>query len=232
MEVLPRAIQRRYADRLRLGSPVEAIERSGGEWNVRAGGESYSASRVVLAAGARPAARLLDAIAPGAAAALRRIEYPAVATVLSLYRRADVTHPLDGFGVLIPEVERRNVLGVIFSSTLFPNRAPDGTVALTTFVGGARQPELALQTPEAIASMVHAEHRSLLGVAADPIEVEVNTWPEAIPQANLGHGDILADVEAAERELSGLQVLGNFRGGVSVGDCVKSAWERSGRSDA
>jgi oxygen-dependent protoporphyrinogen oxidase len=229
MAMLPSRVAERWSDRVLTGHAVTALERTHDGWRVFAGGEIFEAARVVVATAARGAARLLEPLDRELARALGAIEYPPVATMLSLYRRDDVAHPLDGFGCLIPEVERRRVLGVIFSSTLFPNRAPDGAVAITTFIGGARQPEVARLGDDELVGVVLEEHRALLGVTGVPISTSLSRWEHAIPQYNVGYGRTLAALEEGERRSPGLFLLGNYRGGVSVGDCVKSASELASR---
>ncbi|HET9042078.1 MAG TPA: protoporphyrinogen oxidase, partial [Burkholderiales bacterium] len=127
-----------------------------------------------------------------------------------------------GFGFLSPRKEGRAILGTLFSSSMFDGRVPDDTVLLTTFVGGARDPALAQSTPDEIATAVERELAALLGAAA-PLWREVVQWPRAIPQYTLGHLGRIAALERAEAAVPGLFFRANYRGGVSVGDCVKSA---------
>ncbi|MEO5929131.1 MAG: protoporphyrinogen oxidase, partial [Candidatus Kapaibacterium sp.] len=222
MGELPGRIQERWGECIRTGVDVERIDRIGGSWHVVARGERFVAPNLVIATDAGTAAGLIAEQEAAAATALRSIEYPALAVASVLYDRAMVAHPLDGFGLLVPEVERRCILGAIFSSTLFPNRAPEGTVLLTAFIGGAREPGLALRSAEEIAYDVHAELRRTLGICARPKSFDLRVWNRAIPQYNLGHGAIIEAIELAEERLPGMHLLGNYRGGVSVGDCVKS----------
>jgi protoporphyrinogen/coproporphyrinogen III oxidase len=229
MAMLPGRVAERYADRVITGRAVTSIERVLDRWRVSIGDDALEAERVIIATPASAAADLIEGIDGGAAAALRGIVYPPVATITSVYRRDAVEHPLDGFGCLIPEVERRRVLGVIFSSTLFPNRAPDGRVVLTTFIGGARQPEIAGLGESELVTLVNQEHRVLLGVTTDAESYGLTRWQHAIPQYNVGHGRVLDAIAGAERRAVGVHLLGNYRGGVSVGDCVKSAWELASR---
>jgi oxygen-dependent protoporphyrinogen oxidase len=181
------------------------------EWRARA---------VVLATPADRAASLLREHAPDASAALESITYAPVATVASAYPAASIAHPLDGFGCLVPRKERRRILGVLFSSTMFANRAPAGTALLTTFVGGQRDPELAGLAEEDIAALAHAEHGVLLGARSAPLFQAVTRWPRAIPQYTLGHLARVARAEAASRVLPGLYFCASWKGGVSVGDCI------------
>ncbi|MDP2707910.1 MAG: protoporphyrinogen oxidase, partial [Burkholderiales bacterium] len=169
------------------------------------------------------AATLVAPFAAAAAAALAAVSYPPVAVAFSVYRRSAIAHALDGFGMLIPECEHRQILGTIFSSTLFENRAPGGLVLLTSFVGGTRQPGLAQRDEPAIAGLVQSELAALLGISANPEFVRVKRWPRAIPQYTLGHAGRIGQVAAAERNFPGLFFCANYRGGISIGDCIKSA---------
>jgi oxygen-dependent protoporphyrinogen oxidase len=226
MQTLPDALARELRG-LETGVRVVRLARvEDGAFEVEGerGGEcrGVRARAVVLAVPADAAAGLVRQLAPAAAQALDAIPYSPVAVVASAYRRADVQHPLDGFGFLAPRKEGRPILGTLFSSSMFDGRAPADTVLLTTFVGGSRHPELARASADAIAQQVGRELAALLG-AATPQWREVVQWPRAIPQYTLGHLERIAAVERAEADVSGLFFRSNYRGGVSVGDCIKSA---------
>jgi oxygen-dependent protoporphyrinogen oxidase len=180
------------------------------------------ARAVVIATPAYSAAEIVQAMAPMAAEALREILHPPVTVVASAYRRREILHPLDGFGFLAPAKERPAVLGTLFSSTMFENRAPSEVAVLTTFVGGRRNPELAAAGDSEIRGAVQEELARLLGAGADPMWSEITRWPRAIPQYTMGHLQRIASVEAAERAIPGLYFCANYRGGVSIGDCVKA----------
>lgn len=178
---------------------------------------------VVVSTPARSAAELLRPFSRDLAAGLQDISYPPVAEVFLGFRKEQVNRPLDGFGFLIPSKEKRSILGTIWSSTIFPGRAPDGHVALTTFVGGSRQPELALLDEAKLSDLVVAELANIIGVSGMPVKSTIVKWQKAIPQYNLGHLEIMRRVDSLEREIPGLFVCSNFRGGIAVGDCVMNA---------
>jgi len=182
----------------------------------------WRARTVLLATPADRTAALVREHASDAAAALDSIAYAPVATVASAYAAASIVHPLDGFGCLVPRKEQRRVLGVLFSSSMFEGRAPAGTALLTTFVGGQRQPELPGLPDDDIAALAHAEHGVLLGARSAPLFQAVTRWPRAIPQYTLGHLARVARAEAATRVLPGLFLCASWKGGVSVGDCIKN----------
>ena len=178
---------------------------------------------VLLSTPAYVAADLVAALDPGASEALRAIRYPPVAVCACVYPREAVQHPLDGFGFLVPTRERRRILGTIFSSTLFPGRAPEGRVLLTTFVGGARRPETGAQSDAEIAAIVQEELAEILGAAPRAERVHITRWQRATPQYEIGHGERIGRLEAAEGRMPGLFFCANYRGGVAMGDCIKSA---------
>jgi oxygen-dependent protoporphyrinogen oxidase len=231
MQTLTDGVAGRIND-LRLATRAVAISRSNQSgWQVQIEGpgvgmrgpETLDARAVIVATPAAAAARLIRPHAEYAASALEEIPYPPVASVASVYERADVAHALDGFGFLVPKKEQRRILGTIFSSTLFENRAHSRQVLLTTFVGGMRQPELAQLDEAAILSMVQDELVSLLGVRAPALRTWINRWPRAIPQYTLEHLARMASIERAELALPGLFLQANYRGGISVADCIKSS---------
>ncbi len=231
LEVFPKAIAERLGNSVKLDSAVDRII------PVRAGRfpvytVSYKhdniqftteANAVVLATPAYGAAAIVRPIDPAMAATLESIYYPPVVEVFLGFRQEDIKRPLDGFGFLVPEVERRKTLGTIWSSALFPNRAPAGTTALTTFVGGARQPELTTSSDEQIMDIVLSELRSIMEIDGSPVYSKIIRWERAIPQYNLGYYKILKAIEQFEQNFQGTFVCSNYRGGIAVGDCVMSA---------
>ncbi|MGB0128308.1 MAG: protoporphyrinogen oxidase [Rhodocyclaceae bacterium] len=227
MQTLPDALAAKM-ERLDLSTRAQRLSRSEtGGWQVDAVGPQgpvvYRSPSVVIATPADAAARLIEPLAANAAAALDAMIYPPVASVACAYNRGDVAHAMDGFGFLVPQVEDRRVLGSIFSSTLFYGRARADKALLTTFVGGLRQPHLALQDEDLIAATVREELASLLGISAPPLWIRVTRWERAIPQYTQGHERRMGVLERAEQSLPGVYFCANYRGGISVGDCIKSA---------
>lgn len=184
---------------------------------------SVQSDAVILAAPAAAAAEIIRPIDPEMARALNAIEYPPVAEVFTGFRRDQIRHRLDGFGFLVPERERRNVLGTIWSSSLFPDRAPAGHVALASFVGGARQPELVQLGDRDLRERVLGDLRDLLGLSGEPVYERITRWTRAIPQYTLGYEGVLGAIDRFEQNFQGAFICANYRGGISVGDCVMSA---------
>jgi oxygen-dependent protoporphyrinogen oxidase len=124
--------------------------------------------------------------------------------------------------MLIPKIEGFKILGTIFSSALFPNRAPAGHVLLTSYVGGERYPELASLPPEQLVGLVCEDLRVLLGVKGPPVFQHCALYPKAIPQYNVGYGKFKDLLDEIESKVHGLFFAGSFRGGISLGDSIVS----------
>ena len=150
------------------------------------------------------------------------IRYPPVTSVVLGFRREDVTHPCQGYGMLIPKIEGFKILGTIFSSSLFPNRAPAGHVTLTSYLGGERQPELASRPADELVATTCDDLRVLLGVKGRPTFQHTMLYPRAIPQYNLGYGRYRELMNAIENQAAGLFLAGHYREGVSLGDSIVS----------
>lgn len=185
---------------------------------------------IVLAAPAGALAQLtVGNLGERPLAGLEAIPHPPVSSLFLGYRREQVKHALDGFGGLVPAIERREVLGILFSSTLYPGRAPEGHVALTVFVGGLRQPESARLEPDALLARITPDLRDLVGAEGAPVFVRRTFWPRAIPQYIPGYGRWLDQMTELENRHAGLFIGGNARDGISVPDCIKSGNRLAGR---
>ena len=143
------------------------------------------------------------------------------------FKREDVAHPLDGFGVLVPKVENFDILGALFSSSLFPGRAPDGHVSLTVFIGGTRQPENGRKPVNELIEMALGDLRVILGVDGTPAFAHHTFWPQAIPQYKVGYAKYKNAIEKLEQTYPGLHFTGNYRNGISVADTIVNALEIS-----
>ena len=226
LEEIPRAIAHTLGDAVRLGCEVLAISRVDDSWIIEyeTGGvrcqETFSA--VICTLPADVLGRIPFSGVPEAheLEQFRSLEHPPVVSVFTGYRREDVAHPLDGFGLLVPEVEHRQILGTLFSSTLFPGRAPDGHVALTTFVGGMRQPALPKLSDKEIVELVQVELRSLLGIRGDIVYLSLRRWSRAIPQYNLGFEKLISACQSVEAASPTLFIGGNCRDGISLANCI------------
>jgi len=152
------------------------------------------------------------------------VEYPPLTVVHLGYKKEQVAHPLDGFGMLVPEAEKLNILGCLFNSSLFENRAPDENHhLLTCFIGGSRNPAYALEDDEKVLSRVREDINMLLGVKSEPVMHHITRWNRAIPQYTTKYKAVYSHLEAMEQNNTGLHYLGNYRNGISVPDCIRNA---------
>jgi oxygen-dependent protoporphyrinogen oxidase len=214
-----------------LGRRATDIERAGAGWRVSlASGERLSADAVILATETHVTGRLLRYVDPGAAALLADIPHASSAIVTLAYRRADVPHALDGFGFVVPRVERRALLACTFSSVKYPGRAPAGMALLRGFLGGALDAGVLERSDEDLATTARAELREALGISAAPVLVRVRRWPRAMPQYRVGHLDRVAAVERALEKLPGLALAGSGYRGVGIADCVRSGEAAAART--
>lgn len=237
LATLPERLAQRLHGRLHLGVRVESLAPlAGGGYRLglHEGGHpsSLRADAVVVALPAYAAARVLAPLSTPAGAALAGISHPPLAVVALGLRQGDIGHALDGLGVLTPSREQRSVLGMLFSSTLFAGRAPEGHALLTAYVGGARQPGLARLPRDELIRLVLAEARDLLGARGAPMFTSVRYWPQALPQPDLGHASRLQTLRAAENEFPGLFFTGNYVAGVSTAACIDGALASASRVNA
>lgn len=221
LEELVKALGNRLGDRVKLESPVDAIRKKGAGLEVKLRGRSSLLARAVVVAIPAPrAASLFSSWNHDLANALEEIPYAPVAVVCLGFRRADVGHPLDGFGFLAPRDQALRTLGVIWASSIFPQHAPAGSVSLRAMVGGARDPEVVGCTSDELCALVLREVGPLLGLRGEPQARKVYRYPQGIPQYNVGHSKRLRRLEGWLKDLPGLFFTGNAYHGVGINDCV------------
>ncbi|HWQ14351.1 MAG TPA: protoporphyrinogen oxidase [Roseiflexaceae bacterium] len=191
-------------------------------------GTLLEANAVVLTAPAYAAADLLAPLAPALAAALRTIRYVSTGTITLAYRRADVGSLLDGYGVVIPRAEGRQVNAVTLSSLKFRHRAPEDHLLVRVFVGGSRTPEALALDDTALLALAREELRAILGIDAEPLFARVYRWQDANPQYDVGHLERVAALDALCPE--GLYLAGSAYRGVGIPDCVRQGREAGERA--
>ncbi len=216
---------------IRVNTRVESITPapsvSGGAsspgWLVKtAAGETFVADAVCLALPAHVSSRLLGELDPQLAAELAAISYASSATINLAYQRADIPHPLDGFGFVVPFIERRSLIACTFSSVKFAGRAPQGQALLRAFVGGALQPEIFDLSEAELLERVRADLRDLLGIERAPLFAEVAKWARSMPQYHVGHAERAKRIAERVAALPGLFLAGNAYSGPGISDCIRS----------
>ncbi|MBN2872366.1 MAG: protoporphyrinogen oxidase [Halothiobacillaceae bacterium] len=205
------------------GRRVETVVPSANGWLATdAEGVRWQARRLLLATPAHVSAALLRPIDPLLAEPLDEIVYPPVASVALGFPSGMLAHPLDGFGVLVPRNQHRRTLGALFSSTLFAHRAPTGHKLITAFIGGRQDPEATDMTDSELVNQVCRDLGDLLGIEGKPVWQRVSRWERAIPQYELGHLARIERLDQALEQHPGLSLIGNWREGIAVGDCLEN----------
>ncbi|KAK9902125.1 hypothetical protein WJX75_005247 [Coccomyxa subellipsoidea] len=241
LTMLPEAIAANMTDKIKLNWQLQEIEKGqDGLYNLfyqtPEGGRKVRARSVALTVPAYVAADLIRRDCPDASMALKSLDYPPVAAVTLAYPmssirqdRLDDTRKLPGFGQLHPRSQGITTLGTIYSSSLFPGRAPEGYQQLLCYIGGALNRSIVSQGDDAIFAQVDKDLREMLVQpnAPAPKRIGIRVWPKAIPQFNLGHLEVVQgakeDLEAAG--LGGILLGGNYVAGVALGKCVEYGYE-------
>jgi oxygen-dependent protoporphyrinogen oxidase len=234
LQVLPETLREALAKDLQLNSAIIKISQTAQGWalEVRQGtGTTVRQHSAVLYAGTayKLAELTFESHAGLNLTPFGEIRYPPVASVVLGFRREDVEHPCEGFGMLIPKVEGFKILGTIFSSSLFPNRAPAGHLTLTSYIGGERYPELASLPSDKLFELTCEDLRVLLGVKGKPSFQHSVFYPRAIPQYVLGYGRYRQMMDEIESKAPGFFLAGHFRDGVSLSDSIVSGCNAADR---
>ncbi|KAI9082550.1 hypothetical protein K1719_035419 [Acacia pycnantha] len=240
LSMLPKAISSRLGDRVKLSWKLSSISKlESGEYSLTyetpEGVVSVQSKTVVLTIPSYVASTLLRPLSTTAADALSKFCYPPVAAVSISYPKEAIRMEclidgeLKGFGQLHPRTQGVETLGTIYSSSLFPNRAPPGRILLLNYIGGATNPGIISKTDDVLVEAVDRDLRKILinPNAKDPHVLGVRLWPQAIPQFLVGHFDLLDAANAALKNTGheGLFLGGNYVSGVALGRCVEGAYE-------
>ena len=236
LDTLPKTIARKLGNRLWLGSEVVAINPVQNGWQVtwKKEGENFEGfSRNLFVCLPSRSIKALNWASPISdwIAEVPDLPYPAVYSLALGYKRSDIAHPLDGFGVLVPSKEPHRILGALFNSELYPNRAPEDHCLLTVMLGGSQSPELREASDEELINIAKEDLASLLGASTDPAFVYLTRWPHAIPQYTSAFGPWKKAISSLEEDLSGLNFGGHAIDGIALGASIMSGKALSERID-
>jgi protoporphyrinogen/coproporphyrinogen III oxidase len=229
MLVLPRAISEYLNNKVYFESEVTSIQKNGNGYTIHYQGEgkakNIDCNKIISAVPAYVAANLFNNFNEELIKHLNEVYYPPVLVLYLAYEKENIKQPLDGFGFLIPSKERKSFLGAIWSSVIFPNRSDDKTATFTLFVGGARNPEVGSIDKEILIGKVRKEFEEIMKITGNPTFTAYRYWSKAIPQYNIGYIEHEKYFDEFEKQNPGVFLAGNYRGGISIGDCIKSAQE-------
>lgn len=218
-----RTLSGKLGNSVELNEPVISLTKSSDGYRVATEDGEQFFDAVVVSTPAYAASKLLGEMDAALAARLADVHYPPIAVVTTAFEASQVANAPSGFGVLVPAVEKRQILGVLFNSSAFGNRAPAGYHLYTTFIGGSRDSELCEKPEAELAQIALEELASLFGAQGTPVLTEVKKWDRAIPQYNVGYESVLAAIDKFRVDHPGVFFCSNFYKGISVGDCVKNA---------
>jgi oxygen-dependent protoporphyrinogen oxidase len=226
MQVLVDALAARLREvSVRLNTKVESLALDAQQKRWRIGvqaGEAILADAICLALPSYASAKLLRETDAPLADELEAVQYASTATINLAYKRSDITHALDGFGFVVPLIERRKILACTFSSIKFAGRAPEGHVLLRAFAGGALQPEVFALDEDAMINAALGDLQELLGITKPPLFAQVEKWPRSMAQYHLGHMERVERIREHLRGRPSLKLAGNAYNGAGIPDCIRS----------
>lgn len=226
MQTLVDTMKERLGNRLRVGAHVASVDRKDGAYNIFfKDGAKIEADILVLATPAYASSKILREVNAQLSDVLNKIPYPSVTVVCLGFREEKVKHRLNGFGFLVPCCEKKKILGTLWDSSIFPNRAPSGHVLLRTMVGGARASRIAAQDDEKILNDVMDELQAIMGITAAPDFVRIYRHEQAIPQYNLGHQLVLDEINSVMNRCRGIYLTGNAYRGIGLNDCIENSYK-------
>jgi len=222
LQVLPNRITA-MLDRVFYDHKVTSLEKNGESWFVSSNGKKFGPyGHVILNVPLYQIGEIIDSLTNQTFPFEKEVTYPQLSVMHLGYKKNDIQHALDGFGFLVPEVEKRSVLGALFLSTLFEGRAPGDCHLLTVFVGGGRDPKMAELGTQELVSVVEEELKELIGLRGSYQFMDHVYWPKSIPAYHVGYDEILNSFSGFENQYQGVHIAGNFRNGISVPDCIKN----------
>jgi oxygen-dependent protoporphyrinogen oxidase len=221
--------QRLPTGSVRCASAVTRLSPSGNGWLLTAGGQGLEFDAVIIAVPAYAAARLLEIVSTELTGELQRITYAGSAIVCLGYRREQLTRGCEGFGFVVPGVERSEILAASYSSAKFDGRAPDDRVLIRVFLGGAERPDQLELDDNSLVEHATRELANLLGIRGQPELTRVVRWPRSMPQYHVGHVELVNRVEKLAAEWPTLALAGNAYHGVGVPNCIHSGEQAAER---
>jgi protoporphyrinogen/coproporphyrinogen III oxidase len=224
VQTLTDAIAEKLGSQIKINTAVESIEVSNSGFGVRdADGTSEFFDAVVISTPAKAAAELMTRIDGKLSDELSNIYYPPITVVYTAFKKRDVKTAPDGFGFLVPKRENLSILGSLWTSAVFENRAPAGYHLFTTFIGGSRNAAVTFEDEGELVDIAVKDLDAVLGLSGPPEFISVKKWGCAIPQYDVGYENVVDAVTNCESANRGIFFCSNFYKGISVGDCIKNS---------
>ena len=224
MRTLIDALSNKLSGSIRTGTDVKRVAKADpAGFRVQTDADAGIFDAVVICTPAHSAARIIESLDSGLAKEFLGIHYPPIAVVFTAFKRENVRTDPDGFGFLVPCIEQRQILGSLWTSSVFENRTPKGYHLFTTFIGGSRNADITRNSEDRLIQIALDELASILGIEGRPEFATVKKWEKAIPQYNIGYETVVEAIESFQSSNSGVFFCSNFYKGISVTDCIKNS---------
>lgn len=227
MSDLINALEIKLSSKIIKAKKVVNISKNNSFYTVYFNDGQIDAEKVIFACPAYESAEILKELDREISDILKTIPYPPLSVVAFGFKKQQIGFGTSLYGFLIPYREKRKILGTLFDSSIFPNRAPEGYVLLRSMIGGRRSPELAMLNDEKLIDTALTELRDILQIKGEPYFIKIFRWQKAIPQYELGHEEKLMKIEQRLQKFPGLYLTGNAYRGVSVNDCIENSLKLS-----
>jgi len=222
------SLESKLKGRIIKGKKVTGCNYENGTYKVfLESGETIATRKIIFACPAHETAQILKDFDKELSDILNSIPYPPLSVVALGFKRQQICFGTDLYGFLVPYREKRKILGTLFDSSIFPNRAPEGYVLLRSMIGGRRAPELALLPDEKLIDLALSELREIIKIKGEPNFIKIFRWERAIPQYEVGHEEKLKRIDEILKKYQGLYLTGNAYRGVSVNDCIENSLKLS-----
>jgi len=230
MGLIIRSLKDFLDERMKTNAKVVSIDKKRDKYVIYiSDGTSIESEALVLAIPAYEASKKVGFLDKNLSKTLDEIFYPAISVVCLGYKNDKIKHPLDGFGFLVPNRERRKILGTLWDSSIFPNRAPEGYVLLRNMIGGARMSDISLQDADKQIGIVMSALKDIMGINGEPDFTRIYIHEKGIPQYSLGHERRLEVIDKAVFRFKRLYITGNAYRGIGVNDCIENSFNLAER---
>ncbi len=214
-----------YSDFVQLDTPVKSIIKEESNYLINfENSQNIQTKHIIIATPSYVAAQITKQLSESLSASFSKIEYAPIAVVCQGYQKSNVEHPLDGFGFLVPQKENKRILGSIWTSSIFAERAPAGCAQFRTMIGGDGDHESLQLSDEDLISKVESDLDSIIGIEAAPEITSIYKWKNGIPQYKIGHTEVMSGIETELGKFENIFITGNAYYGIGLNDCVKQSY--------
>lgn len=230
MQVFVIALKDFLGKRLKIKSKVVSIDKIGNTYTViLSDGSRYEAETVIIASPAHSSSEIFKDFNKKLSLILSEIPYPPISVVCLGYKKERIKRSLNGFGFLIAKREGKKILGTLWDSSIFPNRAPEGHILMRSMLGGARSPEIAMLDDDRLINIVLSDIKHIMGLDVFPDFIRIYRHEKGIPQYLIGHERKLEEIDMLVRSCKGLYITGNSYRGIGVNDCIENSYRLAER---